>query len=135
MCHSFVFSGSHGLRIVTMTKLHYDHNTTQECRYAELEGQHFPVMLKNAFVKYFYLINVFFTRKFCDLSFQCSSFKQDCFPFNCFVQWNLRITDKLVHRLMFAIRRLSFIGGFLPKILYFTFLSAAHPLFYIFMTY
>ena len=42
------------------------------------------------------------------------------------VQWNLRITDKLVHRLMTAIRRLSFIGGFLPKILYFTFLSATH---------
>ena len=51
------------------------------------------------------------------------------------VQWNLRITDKLVHRLMSDIRRLSFIGGFLPKILYFTFLSTAHPLFYIFMTY
>ena len=28
------------------------------------------------------------------------------------IQWNLRITDKLVHRLMSAIRRLSFIGGF-----------------------
>ena len=52
-----------------------------------------------------------------------------------YIQWNLRITDKLVHRLMSAIRRLSFIGGFLPKILYFTFLSTVHPLFYIFMTY
>ena len=53
----------------------------------------------------------------------------------CSIQWNLRITNKLVHRLMSAIRRLSFIGGFLPKILYFTFLSATHLLFYIFMTY
>ena len=47
------------------------------------------------------------------------------------VQWNLRMKDKLVHRPMSAIRRLSFIGEFLPKILHFTFLSAAYPLFYI----
>ena len=33
------------------------------------------------------------------------------------VQWNLRIKDKLVHRLMSTIQRLSFIGEFLPNIL------------------
>ena len=47
------------------------------------------------------------------------------------IQWNLRIKDKLVHRPMSAIWRLSFIGEFLPKILHFTFLSAAYNLFYI----
>ena len=47
------------------------------------------------------------------------------------IQWNLRIKDKLVHRPMSAIRRLSFIGEFLPKILHFTFLSAVYPIFYI----
>ena len=48
------------------------------------------------------------------------------------IQWNLRITDKLVHRLMSAIRRLSFIGGFLPKILYFTFYQL-HILYFTFL--
>ena len=47
------------------------------------------------------------------------------------LQWNLRLKDKLVHRPMSAIRRLPLIGEFLPKILHFTFLSAAYPLFYI----
>ena len=48
-----------------------------------------------------------------------------------YIQWNLRIKDKLVHQPMSTIRRLSFIGEFLPKILHFIFLSAAYPLFYI----
>ena len=38
-----------------------------------------------------------------------------------YVQWNLRIKDKLVLRPMSTIRRLSFIGEFVPKIIYFTF--------------
>ena len=40
------------------------------------------------------------------------------------IQWNLRIKDKLVHRPMSAIR---LYWGFLPKILYFAFLSIAYP--------
>ena len=47
------------------------------------------------------------------------------------IQWNLQITDKLEHNYT-DVRRLSFIGGFLPKNIYFTFLSA-HILYFTFL--
>ena len=46
-----------------------------------------------------------------------------CFLLSLTVQWNLRIKEKFVHRLVSDIRRLSFIGEFFAKI----------PSFYIFM--